>query len=57
MVAAHTYSPVRSLPGINQAVAPSTIEVNKPNPSQSFKKKGFWHKILGVITGVGSTLP
>ena len=51
MVAAHTRTPVRPLPGIGKALAPSTIEIKKLEPSTGAKKKGFWDKVFGVFTG------
>jgi penicillin-binding protein 1A len=57
MVAAHTHTPVRPLPGVGKVLAPLRIEASKPEPSASGGKKGFWHTVLGVFTGVKGPSP
>jgi penicillin-binding protein 1A len=50
MVAAHTRTPVRSLPSNSEVLVPSIIEDSMFEPSASDGKKGFWHNVLGVFT-------
>ena len=50
MVAAHTSFPVRSLPGISQAIAPFDIEASKPKAAEGVEKNGFLNNILDIFT-------
>lgn len=50
MIAAHTRTPQRPLPGIGSG---RTATAGEPKPtSQKGQKKGFWDKLFGAITGV-----
>jgi penicillin-binding protein 1A len=57
MVAAHTHTPVRQLPGFGKVLAPLRTEVSKPALSSSEGKTGFWHTVLGVFTGIKDSSP
>ena len=57
MIAAHTRTPVRPLPGFGKALAPLNIESSKSEPSVSGEKKSLWHKVLGVFTWVKDSSP
>jgi penicillin-binding protein 1A len=50
MIAAHTRTPVRSLPSDSKVLVPSIIEARRLEPSPSGEKKGFWYRVLGVFT-------
>ena len=57
MVAAHTRTPVRSLPSNSEVLVPPIIEASMLEPSANDGKKGFWHKVLGVFTGSEGSSP
>jgi penicillin-binding protein 1A len=51
MVAAHTRTPVRSLPGISKLKLPSVDEISRQKSSNSREEKGIWSTVVGVFAG------